>query len=818
MIEQRPLVDEEMALDTALKNIRCQNYQIMLQIEKNDLRFCLKQTFILLCELRTNILSPKNYLALYSQVFNELIPLFNYMNVEISRGREPWDIYESVQQCRYVIPRLYLVILSGACYIEHSPEKCKEILEDLLELTKEAQSPIRGIFVRYFLIQMLKGRLPDGDNKFIKQGKCTIKDTTDFLIKNFEEMNRAWIRMTLNASIEERPILEKERDDSKKLIHDAIEMFTQLEDLNMELYEKEILPKLIEIIFMYDDYISQEYIMECILTLFPESYNIKNLDFLLLTISKLIEGVNTKKLFIIVLEKLNNYFQENSAKSESEEKTKKLNEVYGAYPVILRNYNIILNKQSKQVENINNVLEINQKFIKFCVNCAPEEEKLISINHGINLTVKTIYSMNVSMLFQEQLSKIYDILSVPLESIYSLFDMPDFPNLFSFLDYESKKKLSLEIIQNLINPTSHEKLDSLEKIQQLLVFLKPLIKNMNEDNEENAKTIEKEQYALIKLFNVFKTNKIELVFKFYEEFKNFLKEEGKIRRMKSFPCLISYLINFSKDITNLYENKNKENKKYDISVLNTDDDFCDFIIKIFLMLDELIKIMQGDEPKMAMNYSFLVMNQINKINTSKEKFVDLCVSFFNNCMELFKKFSEDKKYEIFNDICQNLLNNKLFSNEFYENIINDLFKEAKNMKKRSEQFNCLLMISQLYYNHFKDGKKVYEFLSKAKKIADFSLSNQRNLILFVILLNKYLYYIESDKENIVEISKDMISELIDDINNYIITIKTDKNIDASFLPEIEKFYKNTLDIIIERKNKENHNKIYDLIEIENNPE
>ena len=56
MIEQRPLVDEEMALDTALKNIRCQNYQIMLQIEKNDLRFCLKQTFILLCELRTNIL------------------------------------------------------------------------------------------------------------------------------------------------------------------------------------------------------------------------------------------------------------------------------------------------------------------------------------------------------------------------------------------------------------------------------------------------------------------------------------------------------------------------------------------------------------------------------------------------------------------------------------------------------------------------------------------------------------------------------------------------------------------------------------------
>ena len=802
MIEQRPLVDEELALDTALKNVRRQNYLIMLEIEKNDLRFCLKKTFDLLFELRTNLLSPKNYFILYNHIFNELIPLFDYMNVEISRGREPWDIYESVQQCRYVIPRLYLVILSGAVYIENSPDKCEEILDDLLELVKEAQSPTRSIFVRYYLNQMFKGRLPDGDNKYIKEGKCTIKDSINFLAKNLEEMNRSWIRMTLNASVDERPILEKERNDVKKLIYDAIEMFTKLERLNMELFEKEILPKLIEIIFMYDDNISQEYIMECILSLFPESYIIKNLDFLLLTVSKLNEGVNTKKLFIIVLEKLNHYFQENETKSESEEKALILNEVHGAYPVILRNYDIILRKQSKEIKNINNILEINKNFIKFCVNCAPEEEKLISINHGLNLTVKSLFSMNVSLLFQDQLNKIFDILSVPLESIYSLFDMPDFSKLFNYLDYENKKKLSLEIINNLIRPNSHEKLDSLEKIQQLIIFLKPLNKSINEENDENLKIIEKEQYTLIKLFNVFKTKDIELLYKFYEEFTNFLKEGGKLRRMKSFPCLISYLIILCKDISSLYEKKNKENnnEKYDISVLTSDEDFFNYLSKIYQMLNEnILKIIQEDDPKMFFEYSFLILNQINSINSSKEKFVDICLSLFNNCIEIFKKFEKEKKYELFSAICHNLLYNKLFNNEIYENIINDLFKESKNMQKRSEQFHCLLIISQLYYNHFKDGKKVSEFLLKAKKIAEFSLSNQHNLILFVDLLNKYLYYIESDKENIVEINKDIISELIEDINNFIYTIKTDKNIDTSFLPDIEKYYKNTLNVINERK-------------------
>ena len=817
MTSEKPNVDEELILDKALKEVRRQNYFIMLEIERNNLRFCLKQTFTLLCELRTDFLKPKNYQILYNHVVNELIQVHKYMNEEISFGREPWDIYESVQQCRYVIPRLYLTIIAGSVYLEHSPEKCKELIEDLLDIVKQAQSPLRTIFVRYFLTKVMARVLPDEDNKDIKEGCGTILDTIYFLIKNLEEMNRAWIRMTLNASLDEKPILEKERLDIKMLIKDAIYIISKLKGMNNNLFEKEILPKIIEIIFMYDDYISQEFIMECILTDFPESYIIKNLDFLLLTLSKLGEGVDKKKLFVIVLEKLFNYYKNNIEKKEGEEKEQILNEVHGAYPVVLRNFNIIIQKQEKSVQNLLNILEINYNFIKFCVYCAPEEEKLISINHGLNSTYSILISANVSILFQDQLNKIHDILSIPLESIYSIFDMANFPKLFSFLDYQNKKKLAFEIIDNLTNVNSHEKLDTLEKIKQLIIFLRPLEKNLdlnnNNDNNNNELLIEKEQFTLIKIFSVFKTKNIDLLFQFYFEFKNLLIEGDKSQRNKSLPCLISILIIFCKDISYLYSQKIEQNEKYDISSLKSDEDFYNYLSNIYSILSELIKKLEQDDQKMAFKYSFLIMRQINIINTAKEKFGEIYLSLFNNSFELYKNFEQEKKFEYFKYICQYLMIDTIFSEELYEKILDELINEAKNMQKRSEQCNGLLTISKIYFVHFKNGEKVLEYLSKAKKIADFSLTNQKNLILFVNLLNEYLYYIDSDKENIVKIEKDLIEEIIEYIQNYFVTIKMDKNNDLNFLNEIENYYNNTINLINERKNKEEYNEIYKFINI-----
>ena len=255
------VVDQEKVVDLAIKSVERQSYHVLLTIEQNNLRFCLKQAKLMLNELRTDLLIPKNYFQLYTSIFNEMKKVEDFMKLEISRGRLPEDIYESVQQCQYVIPRLYLTIIAGSVYIEKCPSKCLEILDELLEQVKSSQNPLRGIFTRYFLLQIIKDKLPDNDNIYVKEKGGNFQETVFFLIKNLEEINRLWIRISLNASEIEKKMKEKEREDLKPLISETINRLSSLEGLTMELYESEVLPKLMEIIFMYNDRVSQEYLM-----------------------------------------------------------------------------------------------------------------------------------------------------------------------------------------------------------------------------------------------------------------------------------------------------------------------------------------------------------------------------------------------------------------------------------------------------------------------------------------------------------------------------------------------------------------------------
>ena len=817
------VVDQEKEVDLAIKSVERQSYHVLLTIERNNLRFCLKQAKLMLNELRTNLLTPKRYLQLYNSIFEEMKKIEDFMKLEISHGRHPEDIYESVQQCQYVIPRLYLTILSGSVYIEKCPEKCKEILDDLLEQVKSSQNPLRGIFTRYFLLQIIKDKLPDNDNIYVKEKGGNFQDSVFFLIKNLEEINRLWIRLTSDAPEEEKSNKEIERLSLKPLILESINSLSLLEGLTVELYENLVLPKIIEIIFMYNDPLSQEYIMECIIRTFPTEYNIKCMEFILLTISKLSTGVNIKMLFIIMLVKLTIYY-ENCEKSQNEEEKKQIiNDSYSIYPILMRNFDIIMNNEMRNnTKYILDILELNISFLKYTIKCSPENEILNSINHILNLNVQILQFFNPKSLLKNEIDKIGELLAIPLESIYSLFDMPDFPNILNFLDYINMKALGLSIINNLINPNSKEKLDSLEKINKLFLFIRPLLNNIVSPEEENDPNFEKDQNTVAKLVFVVKSENPEILLDIYSTFKNIFYEGGKNRRIITFPSLANVLIHFCEKISFLYENKNKnENEElnnsniniFNISKFENDDIFYEFLYKIYDLLIYIIKVLEAEFPEVAFKLNLLVSGQIDNIQILREKLEEKSLLFFNNGLELYKTFEKEKKFDYFSYICQILLKNTIFSKENLENIIKFLYNEAKNMLKRTDQCNGFLMISQLYYHHFKDTKNIMDCLNTAKKIADFSLTNPHNLILYIFLLNKYIYYVDVDNEDIVEIKSEQIGDLIEAIKNHIYTIKTDKSIDACFLPDIEKYFKNTVNLIEMRKKENEHKKIYDEINI-----
>ena len=59
----------------------------------------------------------------------------------------------------------YLLITVGVVYIKSNELSRKDILKDLVEMCRGVQHPLRGLFLRNYLLQCTKNVLPDADEE-----------------------------------------------------------------------------------------------------------------------------------------------------------------------------------------------------------------------------------------------------------------------------------------------------------------------------------------------------------------------------------------------------------------------------------------------------------------------------------------------------------------------------------------------------------------------------------------------------------------------------------------------------------------------------
>ena len=77
-----------------------------LSQDESNLREALKHSSAMLGELRTSLLSPQRYYALYMKTFDELRHLEAFFLAENKRGRSNAELYELVQHAGNILPRL----------------------------------------------------------------------------------------------------------------------------------------------------------------------------------------------------------------------------------------------------------------------------------------------------------------------------------------------------------------------------------------------------------------------------------------------------------------------------------------------------------------------------------------------------------------------------------------------------------------------------------------------------------------------------------------------------------------------------------------
>lgn len=80
----------------------------------------------------------------------------NYEGEHARLGCSVAELYELVQHAGNILPRMYLLVTVASVFISTKEAAAKDVLKDVVEMTRGVQHPLRGLFLRAYLAQMSK--------------------------------------------------------------------------------------------------------------------------------------------------------------------------------------------------------------------------------------------------------------------------------------------------------------------------------------------------------------------------------------------------------------------------------------------------------------------------------------------------------------------------------------------------------------------------------------------------------------------------------------------------------------------------------------
>ncbi|KAG7528451.1 hypothetical protein FFLO_06160 [Filobasidium floriforme] len=311
-------MDDARILQDALGVVKMQSVAMKRSLDTDQIMEALKSASTMLAELRTSSLSPKQYYELYMSVFDALRHLTTYLYDAHTSGKHHLaDLYELVQYAGKSRPRLYLMITVGSIYMSIPDAPVKEIMKDMLEMTRGVQHATRGLFLRHYLSGQTRDYLPVGESS---GADGNLQDSIAFVLTNFVEMNKLWVRLQHQGHSKEREKREMERKELRILVGTNLVRLSQLEGVDLTMYRQAILPSILEQVVGCRDIIAQEYLMEVVIQVFTDEFHLHTLTPFLSATAQLHPKVNVKQIVISLIDRLAGFAAREAENETPEEK------------------------------------------------------------------------------------------------------------------------------------------------------------------------------------------------------------------------------------------------------------------------------------------------------------------------------------------------------------------------------------------------------------------------------------------------------------------------------------------------------------------
>merc|ERR1719193_864536 len=143
-----------------------------------------------------------------------------------------------------------------------------------------------------------------------RRGTKTSEKAIDFVLQNFSEMARLWIRMQHQGAVRNKKRREKERMQLRMLVGTNLRRLSELTSVDARTYKDHVLPEIVKQVVKGKDRIAQEYLMDCVIHVFTDEYHLATLDTFLKTCSKLHTSVNVRTIIESLMNRLATYATE----------------------------------------------------------------------------------------------------------------------------------------------------------------------------------------------------------------------------------------------------------------------------------------------------------------------------------------------------------------------------------------------------------------------------------------------------------------------------------------------------------------------------
>ncbi|KAK4340733.1 hypothetical protein RND71_039234 [Anisodus tanguticus] len=738
--------DEDKFLSAGIAGLQQNAFYMHRALDSNNLKDALKYSAQMLSELRTSRLSPHKYYELYMRAFDELRKLEIFFKEETKRGCSIVELYELVQHAGNILPRLYLLCTVGSVYIKSKEAPAKDILKDLVEMCRGIQHPLRGLFLRSYLSQISKDKLPYIGSEY--EGDAdTVVDAVEFVLQNFTEMNKLWVRMQHQGPAREKEKREKERSELRDLVGKNLHVLSQIEGIDLEMYKETVLPRVLEQVVNCKDEIAQGYLMDCIIQVFPDEYHLQTLETLLGVCPQLQPSVDIKMVLARLMERLSNY----AALS-----TDVLPEFFQVEAFAELNSAIGKVIEAQEDMPIAGVVTLYSSLLTFTLHVHPD--RLDYVDQILGACVKKL-SGKGKLKDSKATKQIVALLSAPLEKykdIDTALKLSNYPHVMEHLDDATSKEMANVLVQTILkNKTC---ISTAEKVEALFELMKGLIRDLDEnlDDELDEEDFKEEQNSIARLIQMLHNDDPEEMLKIICTVKKHILTGGPKRLPFTVPPLIFNSLKLVRRLQNQDENAPEE----EVSSMPK---------KNFQILNQIIEALSSvPVPELALR---LYLECAEAANDSDLE--PVAYEFFTQAYILYEEEISDSKAQVtaIQLIIGTLQRMHVFGVENRDTLTHKATGYSAKLLKKPDQCKAVYSCAHLFWvddqDSIKDGERVLLCLKRALRIANAAqlMSNATrgssgSVLLFIEILNKYLYFFEKGVTQITVASIQSLLELI----------------------------------------------------------